>query len=162
MTDIVRQTIEAEIAKLTRQSSTPVPPLGYGVDLVCVTELDPYLAETNPDTIESLAQDCFHRITTARLSLIDDPSYGIDVRAALSKPQSPQQIQSWTGQIASELRRDDRVLDVSVTMTFELPSTYWITILVTPANPALTAFTLVMSVVDGEALLVAVNTAPKT
>jgi len=157
MTDIVRQTIEQEIAKLTRQSSTPVPPLGYGIDLVCVTELDPYLAETNPDTIESLAQDCFHRITTARLSLIDDPSYGIDIRAALNKPQSPQQIQSWSGQIASELRRDDRVVDAAVNLVFELPSTYDISILITPADPNLTPFSLIMAVTNGEALLEAVN-----
>jgi|GEM_PF-3274178 len=159
MTDIVRQMIAAEIAALTRQSSTPVPPLGYGVDLVCVTDLDPYLTETDPATIESLAQDSFHRITTARLSLIDDPSYGIDIRAALNKPQSPQQIQSWSGQMASELRKDDRIVDVAVSMTFELPSTYRITILITPADPALTTFSLVVSVVDGEALLEAINAA---
>jgi hypothetical protein len=159
MTDIVRQTIEAEIVKLTRQSSTPVPPLGYGVDLKCVTDLDPYLAETNPETIESLAQDCFHRVTTARLSLVDDPSYGIDVRAALNKPQSPQQIQSWSGQIASELRRDDRVIDVVANLVFELPATYRITIQVTPANPALTPFSLIVAVTNGEALLEAINAA---
>lgn len=159
MTDIVRTAIEAEIAKLTRQSSTPVPPLGYGVDLVCVTDLDPYLAESDPNTVQSLAQDCFHRITTARLSLVDDPSYGIDIRAALNTPQSPQQIQSWSGQIASELRRDDRVVDAQVTLVFELPSTYAITILITPADPAITAFSLVVSVVDGEALLTAINAA---
>jgi hypothetical protein len=159
MTDIVRDTLAAEIAKLTRQSSTPVPPLGYGVDLVCGTELDPYLAETDPNTIQSLAQDSFHRIVTARLSLIDDPSYGIDIRAALSKPQSPQQIESWTGQIASELRRDDRVADVTVTMAFELPANYTITILIVPADPKLTDFALIVSVVEGEALLVAINAA---
>lgn len=159
MSDIVRDTLAAEIAKLTRQSSTPVPPLGYGVDLVCGTELDPYLTETDPNSTQSLAQDSFHRIVTARLSLIDDPSYGIDIRAALSKPQSPQQIQSWTGQIASELRRDDRVADVTVTMAFELPANYTITILIVPADPKLISFTLVVSVVDGEAILVAINAA---
>jgi len=159
MTDIVRQTIEQEIAKLTRQSSTPVPPLGYGIDLVCVTELDPYLAETNPDTIQSLAQDCFHRITTARLSLVDDPSYGIDIRAALNKPQSAQQIQSWSGQIQSELKRDDRVVDVVANLVFTLPATYRITVLVTPADPNLTPFNLIMTVIDGEALLEAVHAA---
>ena len=159
MTDIVRTTIEAEIAKRTRQSSTPVPPLGYGIDLVCVTELDPYLAETNPDSMESLAQDCFHRITTARLSLIDDPSYGIDIRAALNKPQSPQQIQSWTGQITSELKRDDRVADVKTTIILTLPATYEITILVTPVSSTVTPFSLIVSVVDGEALLEAINAA---
>jgi hypothetical protein len=159
MSDIVRETLAAEIAKVTRQSSTPVPPLGYGVGLVCTTELDPYLAETNPNSIQSIAQDSFHRIVTARLSLIDDPSYGIDIRAALSKPQSPQQIESWTGQIASELRRDDRVSDVTVTMVFELPASYTITILIVPADPRLTSFALIVSVVDGEALLQAVNAA---
>jgi len=159
MTDVVRAGIEAEIAKLTRQASTPVPPLGYGIDLVCRTELDPYLAETNPDTIESLAQDCFHRITTARLSLVDDPSYGIDIRAALSVGQTPQQIQSWSGQITSELKRDDRVADVKTTIVLTLPASYEITILITPVSASLTPFSLIMVVVDGEALLTAINAA---
>jgi hypothetical protein len=160
MTDIVRATIAIEIAKLTRLASTPVPPLGYGTDLVCVTDLDPYLAETDPNSVQSLAQDCFHRITTARLSLIGDPNYGIDIRAALSAPQTPQQIQSWAGQISTELRKDDRVVDADVTMVFKLPSTYTITILITPADPNLTTFSLVLSVVDGQALLDAVNSTP--
>lgn len=159
MSDIVRDAIAAEIARLTRQASTPVAPLGYGVDLVCRAELDPYLAETDPNTIQSLAQDSFHRITTARLSLIDDPSYGIDIQAALSKPLSREQIESWTGQIASELRRDDRVADVTVTMTFELPADYTITIQIEPADPQLTPFALIVAVTNGEALLVAVNAA---
>jgi len=160
MTDIVRETLATLIAGVTRQASTPVPPLGYGTDLVCVSDLDPYLAETDSTTVQSLAQDCFHRITTARLALIDDPNYGIDIRAALSSPQTPQQIQSWAGQLSSELRKDDRVDVADVTLVFTLPSTYTISIFITPVDPSLTDFSLIVIVTDGQALLDAVNSAP--
>lgn len=160
MTDIVRETIASYIAQVTRASSTPTPPLGYGVDLVCVTDLTPHLDETDPNSTESLAQDCFHRITTQRLSLVDDPNYGIDIRAALSVGQTPEQILGWEGQIANELRKDDRVADADVTIVFTQPATYSISNVITPEDPALTQFTLIMSVTNGEALLEAINSTP--
>jgi hypothetical protein len=161
MTDIVRTTIDQYISQVTKASSTPSPPLGYGVDLVCVTDLTARLDETDPNSLESLAQDSFHRITTARLSLIDDPNYGIDIRAALSVGQTPQQIQSWSGQLSSELKKDDRVALADVTIVFSAPADYLITIVITPEDPSITAFTLVVAVTNGEALLEAINSAPK-
>lgn len=146
--------INSEIAVLSQLSSTG-DGSGYGVDLVCVTDLDSRLAETDPASIASLSQDLFHRITTARGSLQDDPDYGFDVRAKLSVGQTPQQIQALQGQLEGECRKDDRVADirVSVVISGARLDSWTITLAVLPQDPALTSFSLIVAVTSGEALL---------
>lgn len=159
MTDIVRDTIAALTAQLVTLSSTALPPLGYGIDLVCVSDIEPRLAETLSDTTQSLAQDCFHRITTARGSLPDDPNYGIDVRAMLSVGLTQAAIRSISDAVHGELMKDDRVTDAEVELEvggpFKAP-TFTLTITITPADGSST-FDLIVSVTDGQALLADIN-----
>ena len=70
----------------------------------------------------------------------------------LSKGSTPQEIAAVPTIVAGELRRDDRVADVTVTAAFD-GDTLTLTELIEPADPDLTPFTLIVSVSDGAALL---------
>jgi phage baseplate assembly protein W len=159
MADIARDTIAALIAAQVRESSTTIAPFGYGVDLVCATDIDRNLAETDSTTVASLAQDAFHRVTTPRGSLVDDPNYGVDLRALLSTGLTPSTTRSIATLVHGELIKDDRIADTTVTLAIsggvKLP-VYTVTITITPADVSLAAFDLVVSVTDGAALLSAI------
>ncbi|HYQ41055.1 MAG TPA: hypothetical protein VER11_03785 [Polyangiaceae bacterium] len=156
MTDIVRETIAALIAGITPQSSTPDPPFGYGVDLVCVSDIDNDLRETDPNSVASIAQDCFHRLTTPRGSIEEDPNFGFDVRALLSVGLTQSFIRSLEGQISGELQKDDRIAFANVTLTQSgsaTAPTFTVALDITPHDPSLSPFRMITSVADGEALL---------
>jgi hypothetical protein len=89
--------------------STPIDPTTGLLDL------DPFFALT--DSIEGLAQALFARVVTPTGALIDDLSYGHDVRENLND-SSPS-----TTRIAAAVRSqwlaDERVLDAQVEVTFE-------------------------------------------
>jgi hypothetical protein len=159
MSDIIRETIAALTASLTTLSSTAQPPLGYGIDLVCISDIDARMAETLSTELLSLAQDCFHRVTTPRGTLPDDPNFGIDIRSMLSVGLTSSSIRGIKDAINGELMKDDRVTDAEVELVIEgtdSAPTFTITITITPAAIG-TAFDLVMSVTDGEALLTEIN-----
>ena len=154
--DVVRDFIAAELATFTKIASTPTT-TNYGIDLVCVSDLDPKLAETRDDTIESLAQDLFHRVTTERGTIIDDPDFGEDVLSYASRAIEPKDYASIAGRLASECRKDDRVSRVVVEVTQPNgPGSLYVLIDVTPADPRLVTFRLIIPVTDGEALLEAI------
>jgi phage baseplate assembly protein W len=117
MSDIVRETIASLTAGLVTLSSTAQPPFGYGIDLVCVSDIDAHMAETMSDTVQSLAQDSFHRITTPRGSMPDDPNYGIDIRSMLSAGLTQSAIRGISSAIHGELTKDDRIADVEVDLS---------------------------------------------
>jgi hypothetical protein len=156
--DLVRDAIAADLALLAREVREPEAPFGYGVDLVCVSDLDPRLATTDPTTTQSLAQDLFHRCTTARGTLPDDPDYGEAVQRYLSAGLTQRELISIAGRLASECQKDDRVAagGVNVTLTPDGISAFTVSITVEPADPDLVAFTLIMAVSNGEALLKAI------
>lgn len=132
--------------------------VGFGVDLKCTDDLDPALASTDPFSIETLAQDTYHRLTTRRETLPDDKDYGIDLIAMLHTGMTPAQLRSYEGQIVTELEKDDRIRTSTATVT---PSAdkkrLTVKVAVTPENPRLRSFELVIVVTDGQALLDAIR-----
>jgi hypothetical protein len=158
MSNWLLDSIAAQTALLVPLSSTG-DGSGFGIDLICPSDLDPRLAETDTNSNASLSQDLFHRITTPRGGLIDDPDYGIDLRGKLSVGQTPQQIQALQGEIEAECRKDDRVNDVQavVTVSGARLEIWTITLQVLPLDPASNSFELVLSVTNGQALLTAIN-----
>jgi hypothetical protein len=150
--DETRGLIASGVAELTRVATTPPAPWLYGRDLVCVTDLTPTLEETDPTTTQSLAQDIYHRITTERGSLVDDPDFGEDVRGYLSSATTPRELFAIGGRLEAEILKDDRVRSVTVDVqgnTSELN----ITISVTPDDPTLEPFRMILAVTSAEALL---------
>jgi hypothetical protein len=103
MTTTYSDFVAAEIAKLVPVATAPEEATGYGADLVCISDVDANLAETDPATTATLAQDAFHRITTPREGLPDDPDYGIDVAEFLSQPTDDTTLLMQSGLIRLEL-----------------------------------------------------------
>lgn len=146
MPDATRTLIAAGIAELVRTATTPLAPFGYGRDLKCIEDLTSTLEETNPDTVESLAQDLYHRFTTARGTLVDDLDFGEDARGFLSEALTPAMLLSIGGRLALEGLKDDRVAECEVDARLTAPGVLTITIQVTPADPRLRAFAMVMGI----------------
>jgi hypothetical protein len=156
MADETRTLIAAGIAELTRVATTPPAPWLYGRDLVCADDLTPTLEETDPTTTASLAQDIYHRITTERGSLVDDPDFGEDVTGYLSTANTARALLSIAGRLEAEILKDDRVSTVVVELdgnTTQLD----ITIVVTPQDATLVSFRMVLAVTSAAALLLEVS-----
>lgn len=160
--DLVRFYLAALVAEAgARQVRLPVDPLGYGTDLACILDVSPRLDETDPTDPASLAQDIFHRLITPRGQLPDDPDYGIDLGDFLNRGTTQRDLVVAAGQVASELRKDDRIDDVAVTVTPDATGkNITFTIDTTPADPTLAPFTLVIAVSDAGALLTAIEATP--
>jgi len=141
----VAATIQAELAKLTRLVRQPVAE-GYGVDLLCVTDVTPRIDTTEASGLDSLRQDAFHRITSDRGSIPGAPNDGINVRRFLNKGTTPRQLRTFEGQIAQELLKDDRYAAVEVTVSAPSPKELFIKILITPEDPNIKQFELLLAV----------------
>lgn len=150
---IVDDFIASEIAKLEKRIPTP-DPVGYGVDVVCADDLDPHLREIDPASFEGLAQDAYHRVSTARGQLPDDPDYGIDLVSYLNTPHTDRDLRAIEGQVAAELRKDDRFAEIDVTVTSEQSGkALTVSMRIVPADAQLSTFTLIVAVTDGATLL---------
>lgn len=156
MSDATRDAIAAGILELTRQATTPPEPWRYGRDLVCIDDLTPTLRETDPDTNESLAQDLYHRITTASGTLPDDKDWGVDVRDYLSHALTYEGLLLIGSTLEGEIRKDDRVRDVVATAD-GTPESLNIEIVITPEDPSLAAFSMILAVTSSAALLEAIR-----
>lgn len=152
MTTTYADFVAAEIAKLVPLATTPDAASGYGSDLVCVSDIDPSIRMTDPARIEDLAQDAFHRITTPRGNLPDDSDYGIDVSEMLSSPDDATTLIMQESIIRLELLKDDRYRNVDVTAGVAAKVRTF-TIQITPEDPALRTFTLIVPITQAGATL---------
>lgn len=158
MTGVVAQlialTLVLEPDLVPKLATTPDTADGYGRDLLCVDDLDPRAKETDPNSLESLSQDLYHRVSTARGQMPDDADYGIDLVGLLHRPTTQTELLAMAGEVSAECRKDDRVSDVETTVTFDsLTETLTVTIEVTPKDPDLAIFKLIVVVTDGATLL---------
>lgn len=150
MSDIVRDAIAAGIAELKREVRDPEPPLGRGVDLVCIDDIDPRFTETDPNDVAGLAQDLYHRLCTERGTLPDDDDYGLDLRRYLSRPTDDASLLLSQTEIAAELEKDDRVASAEVELTMLDPKTLSVAITIEPNILGLGPFTMIVAVTNGE------------
>ncbi len=152
---IVADVIAAEIAALTRVTLAPEGELGYGRDLSCVTDLTADAAEVEPDDPIAVAQACTRRLITPRGSVPDAPDYGLDLRGYCNRGVTASDLSALSGQITSELRKDDRVADAAavVSTTTAQDATLSVRVLITPADPATDDFAFTLSVTDSDVLL---------
>lgn len=153
MSQIVFDSIAADLAELTRIVPVPTPPLGYGNDLSCVEDVTEALDEVDPFSPVAIGEALLRRLTTPRGQLPDDPDYGFDIRGYCNRGVPTGELRELAGQIRSEVSKDDRVEDASVTVTVPDLSTMSVRIEVTPADPLLDPFSLTFAVVSGQLLL---------
>lgn len=80
--------------------------IDYGADTSCTDELH---AGRVVAGVELVAEAIYRRLITPRGRLIDDPSYGLDVRALLGQALTDRGLSAIPGIIRGEVKKDPRV-----------------------------------------------------
>ena len=149
MNALVQASIAEQIATLQRVVDAPVPPLGYGTDLSCITDLAEDLPEVDPASNHAIAEALIRRLITPRGALPGDSDYGFDLRGLLNRGVTLAELRAVTGQARNEVRKDDRVLDAKVSAAFTLQnSTLSVSIEVTPTDIENGTFSFTFALTD--------------
>lgn len=113
----VKAKIAEELALLTQLAPFPSGDLGYGSDISCDFDVDPFVTEVDPFSTLGVAESLVRRLDCPRGENPDDPNYGIGLRQMLNVGVTDQTIRQLAGQIRAELFKDDRVNDLTVVVT---------------------------------------------
>jgi phage baseplate assembly protein W len=158
---IVDAAIAAELATLEREVPVSTAPLGYGIDIDCVTDVAEDWRETDPESPEGIAQASIRRLTTPRGSLVDEPDYGLDLRAYANRGVAVAELRGIALAAAGEVTKDDRVSSADVELSASLVTrTLDVRIRIMPADPALQEFTLTFAVTSAAVLLETISVTP--
>ena len=162
MADEVRDAIAADLATLGDPvARTPETADGFGVDLICVDDLSPTLKETKLDSTEDLFQTAWHHLSTARGSVPDAPDFGIDVISWLHRGTTVQDLEAMAGEAKGEILKDDRIATAVITVTASGgvggAKKLSINARLTPEDPTLTEFDLIITLTNGAAHLEALR-----
>lgn len=95
----------------------PEDPLGYGKDVFCTDDVKPNWDTLDGDDPIVVVNAAFRRLITDRGQLLDDPNYGFDVRQAWNQATSDATLEQLETSARSEVLKDDRVEDATVTLT---------------------------------------------
>jgi hypothetical protein len=145
---------DADLATMTRVQTVPVDPLNYGRDLSCVLDVTNDFAEVDPNSPLGIAEAVTRRLITTRGDLLDDGTYGFNVRAMLNHPQTVNELRSLEISCINEANKEERVqrADIDVSMN-ALGSKISIAVAITPADPVLRPFRFVLAVTDAQVLI---------
>lgn len=152
-----RAYIAEQIAGLPVLARPAAPPLGNGVDLVCLDDINPRLTETDPASVEAIAQDAYHAIITERGTIADARDFGLGTAVLLSVGRTATDLLALGGRIDQELAKDDRIASSATTCTLLGAEDLEISVAITPEDPSLRGFSLILTVTDGEVLMGAIN-----
>lgn len=148
--------IAAELATLAPVTAPATEPLGYGTDLSCVLDVADDFGEVDPQSPAAIVQALLRRYVTPRGTLPDDQEYGLDVRRYCNRGVTLVDLRSLSGQMVSEARKDDRIDDATVEVTTAdevlLSRVLVAKVVITPADPALQAFTFTFAVTSAGVL----------
>lgn len=157
MTSIVRDAVAADLAALTRVVPSPTGALGYGSDLAMTVDgidIDADMLERLGSDPLVLAEALVRRLDCPRGALPDDPDYGLDVRGYLNRGTTTAEIRGLSSAVHAEVTKDDRVGTARVVVDPSLDgSSLAITIQITPADPSLEPFELVLAVTTAAVLI---------
>lgn len=154
MNPTLKEVIARETALLEKLVDAPEAPFGYGVDLVCVTDLREDFGEENHESQDAIGHAVLRRWITPRGQNPDDPDYGEDIRGFLNKGITTKDIREKAGKLKQEAEKDDRVGACTVTLT---PSPdgreLRVSAAIVPKDPAVETFTLTFAVTSGAQVL---------
>lgn len=160
MTSIVRDAIAAALLEVETVVDAPVDPFGYGSDLSCDSDLDEDMLELDGvrDARLILAQAIVRRLDCPRGRYPGDGDYGVDLRGALNRGTTATELRQMGGRIRNELSKDDRISEVAVTLTpNSTGSEIRTTLQVTPVDPSVGGFELVLAVQPGAVMIEALR-----
>lgn len=153
MAPSVADAIAASLAAIQREMPAPTGDLGYGTDVMSLQDLDDRARDIDPTGTDGITQDCFHRLDTPRGLIRDAPDFGLDLVGLLHGAMTTSSTRLNEGAVIAELRKDDRVADAEVTISQVAHSSWRIAILITPEDPSIKPFPLVLALTDGKLLL---------
>jgi hypothetical protein len=126
--------------------------LGYGTDLVGASDLTASMDEiTDPNSPQAIAEAVARRFDCPEGGLIDDPTYGHDIRQYLNTGTTDVELNAMASQMRVQTQLDDRVESARVKVTpggVPLGSELTATIRITPVDPATGEFTMTLTVTD--------------
>lgn len=115
---LLQDLVAAQVALLPVADRVAPDALGYGTDLSCVLDITPHAAEVDPQTTRALGEALVRRFISPRNSVLDDGSYGLDLRARCNSGMPQQELTRLRSMVRMECLKDDRVSDAAVTLTF--------------------------------------------
>lgn len=141
---VVDAAIAAGIAALVQETAFPTPPLLWGADVSCDTDLDPTTV-LDPGSVDVLSQAIHRRLDTPRGKLADDPAYGWDLKAELHAGLTTADVDGIARRVRSELLKDDRLRVVQVTVqTTAVAQRIRVVIVAQPVDPRTGTFRAIM------------------
>jgi hypothetical protein len=152
----VRNAIRAELDALRAAGpliAAPSPPFGYGSDLDCFDDVTDAADELDPNSTRGLAQAAYHLVTSARGSMPAAPDAGIDLRCYLNRGLTAAAAAELAGDVANEIKKDDRFAEVTVTTTQPSLDVLRVQIQIAPADTEIDTLSLVLAVTDAGVLL---------
>lgn len=152
MANVVQDFIDAEIAQLQRLVPLQVAPYGYGSDLSCATDLTEDMAETDPESVQGIAEMLVRFLTVERDSVPDAPGRGFNIYRLVREGQTPESIRTAQAQIVNEATEDDRIETATCTITVAGLKKLDINVRCTPVDKALGNFELVLGVTPDDVL----------
>lgn len=151
---VLDASLQKNLAELVRVTDVPAPPLGFGIEPICVTDVTEDFADVDPASPQCLVYATIRRWTCPRGTLPDDQDYGRDVRAYCNRPMTPDQLRALAQSLASEAEKDDRVAECAVTLRASLATrTLDLHGVITPNDPTVAPFTFTFAVTDAVVLI---------
>lgn len=152
--DIVRDAIAEELEEIARAFPTPVAPFGYGTDISCAGDVTPTMESVDPFSTRAIGEAIARRLDTPRGGLVDDPNYGLDIKAYCNRGVTDAEVRGLAEAMRAEVVRDDRVARARVTVIpSPTGSSLTARILVTPRDPRAGTFSLTLAVTSAEVLI---------
>jgi hypothetical protein len=153
MNATMQTAIDGYIARLSRKVKAPKPPLAWGVDLSCITDIDDRASEVRADSPTAIGQAVARRLITPRGMVSDDLAYGFDLRGLCNTGVPAGKLAQLSSDIAAEARKDERVSSVDCSCTYSYQTrALRVQLSILPVG-ALSDFDFVFSVVDGAVLV---------
>lgn len=126
-----------------------------GSDISCVDDPDELWTEVGGRL--AFTQALVRRLSTPHGGLFDDPNYGLDLRTYLHRGLTPSDVAAIPSDVSAELRKDERVASVEVSVASFEGDTYTLEVRVTPVDPALGELRFVVDVTTAAVLLTEVS-----
>lgn len=159
MNATLQAAIDSGLAALSPSTAIPVAPFGYGVDIIVDDDVDPTLAEENPNDAEAIARAMIRRADTPRGTLPNDgkdaADYGFSLREYVNRGITRRELNALQSRCEAEWSKDDRIVSISVKATASFSgaeATIAIAARFQPKNSAQT-FELVLAVTSATIVL---------
>ena len=152
MSPLLSTFIAAELASVPRIVPTPNGVLGFGADLDCLSDITLTGTETG-DVQKLLTQWTVHALSTTKGMLPGDSreeqSFGLNLLDMIGQDAGSNNARQWELAIRAELLKNEQLADASAVVSLTSSSegqSFDVAITLTPADPSVAPFSLVLTV----------------